>query len=413
MNRSGKTSRRDFLKAAVFSGAALSVVGGVAAQQPENAPEKVPDKVPRRQLGATGETVPVLLLGCAQRFDPVYDRILHRAFKEGVDYLDTALGYAEGQSHLTIAPFIRQVGDRKKLWITSKAHGDNPAEFHEGLDQCLKDLETDYLDLFFMHSLKEPEHLEPEFIKMGEQMRKSGKTRFFGISTHGDKQVELMNKAADVGGIDAIMLRYSFARYGDLELNKAIDKCKKAGIGLIAMKVQNSVPDEAEEVVQFQSKEFNLAQAKLKAVWADERIDAVVSHMDNTTKLAENVAAARSPVQLSMSEFQQLQRIATATAAYSCQGCSHICESRIDGPVRVADPLRYLMYHECYGETAAARKLYSSLGPAERDFESVDLTGATRACPQGIDIARRLTDARRELLETARVVFKPVPHWQQ
>ena len=127
------------------------------------------------------------------------------------------------------------------------------------------------------------------------------------------------------------MFRYSFAKYGDLELNKAIDKCKKAGIGLIAMKVQNSVPDDEESVVRFQSKDFNLAQAKLKAVWADERIDAVVSHMDNTTKLAENIAAAKSPVQLSMGDFQQLQRIATATAAYSCQGCSHICESRVAG----------------------------------------------------------------------------------
>jgi predicted aldo/keto reductase-like oxidoreductase len=400
MKRKGNTSRRDFLKTAVYSGAALSVAGGAVAQQPEAAAEKVPDKIPRKQLGTTGETVPILLLGCAQRFDPVYDRILHRAFKEGVDYLDTALRYAEGQSHLTIAPFIKQIGERNKLWITSKAHGDKVADFQEGLDQCLKDMETDYLDLFFMHSVKEPEHLEPEFIKMGEQMRKSGKTRFFGISTHGDKQVELMNKAADAGGIDVIMLRYSFTRYGDLELNKAIDKCKKAGIGLIAMKVQNSVPDEEEKVVQFQSEEFNLFQAKLKAVWADERIDAVVSHMDNTTKLAENVAAAKSPVQLSMGEFQQLQRIATATAAYSCQGCSHICESRIDGPVRVADPLRYLMYHECYGETAAARKLYGSLDSAERDFESFDLTRATKACPQGIDIAKRLADAKTKLLDT-------------
>jgi predicted aldo/keto reductase-like oxidoreductase len=402
MKKTGKTSRREFLKAAVCSGAALSVAGGALADQPDKKEDKVQDKVPRKELGTTGETVPILLLGCAQRFDPVYDRILHRSFKEGVDYLDTALRYAEGQSHLTIAPFIKQIGDRKKLWITSKAKGKKgeTKSYREGLDQCLKDLETDYLDMLFMHAVDDPDFLGREYIEMGEEMRKSGKTRFFGISTHGDRQVEVMNKAAEVGGIDAIMLRYSFARYGDLELNKAIDKCKKAGIGLIAMKVQNSVPAEEEKVVQFQSKDFNLAQAKLKAVWADDRIDAVVSHMDNTTKVAENVAAAKSPVQLSMGEFQQLQRIATATAAYSCQGCSHICESRINGPLKVADPLRYLMYHECYGETAAARKLYNALGSAERDFESVDLARATRACPQGIDIAKRLADARCMLLDT-------------
>jgi predicted aldo/keto reductase-like oxidoreductase len=390
-------SRREFLKTAVVSGAALGVGGPALAQSEAKAEIVAEAKVPRKKLGATGEDVPILLLGCAQRFDPVYDRILHRAFKEGVEYLDTALRYAEGQSHLTIAPFIKQIGDRKKLWITSKAHGEDVAECQKGLDQCLQDLETDYLDLFFMHSVKEPEQLEPEFIKMGEEMRKSGKTRFFGFSCHGDKQVELMNKAAETGGHDVIMFRYSFAKYGDLEMNKAIDNCKKAGIGLIAMKVQSSVPDEEESVVGFQSKDFNLAQAKLKAVWADERIDAVVSHMDNTTKLAENIAAAKSPVQLSMSDFQQLQRIATATAAYSCQGCSHICESRIEGDVKVADQFRYLMYEECYGERTAARNLYRELAPSERAMEGIDFARATRACPQGIDIAARLTKVRERL----------------
>jgi predicted aldo/keto reductase-like oxidoreductase len=228
-------------------------------------------------------------------------------------------------------------------------------------------------------------------------MRKSGKTRFFGFSCHGGKVAELLDKAAEVGGIDAIMFRYSFARYGDLELNKAIDKCKKAGIGLIAMKTQESVPDEQEQVVRFRSENFNLAQAKLKAVWADERIDAAVSHMDNTTKLAENVAAAKSPVQLSMTEYQQLRRLATATAAYSCQGCAHLCEARVEGEVKIADSLRFLMYYECYGEKDKARKLFRELSPAERAIGTVSYGDAEAVCPQGIRIAERMERARRLL----------------
>jgi predicted aldo/keto reductase-like oxidoreductase len=248
-----------------------------------------------------------------------------------------------------------------------------------------------------MHALDDPQYLDPEYIKMGEALRTSGKTRYFGFSCHGGRVVELMNKAAEVGGIDAIMFRFSFARYGDLELNKAIDACKKASIGLIAMKTQDSVPADQEEVAGFESRNFNLAQAKLKAVWADERIDSAVSHMDNTKKLAENVEAAKSPVQLSMSEIQQLRRIARATAEYSCQGCSRICESRVEGEVRVADTLRFLMYHEAYGEPEKARKLYRELRPEERASRGVDFRAASAACPQGIDIARRLEHARRTL----------------
>jgi len=397
-------SRRDFLRTAI-TGAGLTFTGAFALsaatedearKQAESTPASA--RVPRKTLGNTGAEIPILLQGCAMTFDKKYDKILHRGFEEGVDYLDTALMYADGESHRTIAPFIKQV-TREKLWITSKgpSEGATVESYTKNLDTCLQQLETDHLDLYFMHEVDDPKYFDPEYIQMGEKMRKSGKTRFFGFSCHGNLMVECMNKAADAGGIDVIMFRYNFARYGDLALNKVVDKCRKAGIGLIAMKTQNSVPGDQKEVVEFQSKNFTLGQAKLKAVWADERIAAAVSHMDNTTKHAENIEAAKSPVQLSMHEFQQLQRIATASAHLSCQGCSHICESRLDAPVKVADALRYLMYHECYNDSARAQRLYGRLTPEQRRLDDVDFAAATAACPQGIDIASRLKEARRAL----------------
>jgi len=411
-------SRREFLRTVVSAGAGLGVAGAVAggkaeaAQPGETAGSKAAAAgraagksaqpaipVPRKTLGSTGQTIPILLLGCGQRFDEKYDKLLHRAFKSGVDYLDTALSYADGWSHRTIAPFLKQIGDRRKVWVTSKAYLEEPSVemYTQELDRCLLELETDYLDMYFMHAVDDPRHLDPEFIRMGEALRASGKTRFFGSSCHGDRMVELLDKAAQTGGIDVIMFRYSFARYGDLKLNQAIDRCKKAGIGLIAMKTQDSVPKEQPEVVTFKSKDFSLEQAKLKAVWADERIDAAVSHMDNTRKLKENVAAAVSPVQLSMSDFQQLRRIASATAPLSCQGCSHICEPRVAAGVRIAAPLRYLMYHESYGDPQRARALYARLKPEARRFEGVSFDEAEAACPQGIRIAERLRQAQRVL----------------
>ena len=402
MKKKDGTSRRNFLKTAAITGAGLGVTGSfAAASAPEEkkTPPAPAATVPRKTLGSTGEEIPILVLGCAQRFDDKYDKILHRAYKSGVDYLDTAHVYADGWSHKTIAPFLEQIGDRKKIWITSKfpaRPGDVPG-FEKGLDTCLSELQTDYLDLFFMHALNDPKHLDPEYIKMGEGMRKSKKTRFFGFSCHGDRQMELLNKAVEVGGIDVIMFRYSFAQYGDLELNKAIDALKKQGVGLIAMKTQDSVPPEQAEVIQFQSKNFNLAQAKLKAVWADERIDSAVSHMDNTTKLKENVEAAKSPIQLSMNEFNQLQRLATATAAYSCHGCSQICEPHVAGETKIADTLRFLMYHESYGEQDKARTLFNRMTPQQRTIAGVDFARATAACPRGIDIATRMNQAKLQL----------------
>jgi predicted aldo/keto reductase-like oxidoreductase len=157
------------------------------------------------------------------------------------------------------------------------------------------------------------------------------------------------------------------------------------------------VPEDNEFVKKFQSENFTVAQAKLKAAWADERISGCVSGMTNMQIMMENATAARSETELTASELSQMNRFAAQTAHLRCQGCTHICESRVASDLRIGDNLRYLMYAECYGEGNSARGMYAKLSPAEREFASVDLTEATKACPQGIDIRARLERAKSVL----------------
>jgi predicted aldo/keto reductase-like oxidoreductase len=392
--------RRDFMRGAVASGVGLGLLRGSNSQAaPFQQEVQLSGKVPRTELGTTGKDIPILLMGCVQKFDPRYDKRLHRAVRLGVNYVDTAQGYSQGQSHKTLQPFLKQVG-RENVWVTSKVNlGKSPSVegYKANLESSLRDLDTDYLDMFFMHAVQLESQLDPEYLKMAEELKKSGQIGFFGFSCHHDNVPELLMKAARVSGIDAIMFRYNFRKYGDLKLNKAMDAAKKAGIGLIAMKTQGSVPADKEEVLDFQSKDFTLEQAKLKAVWEDERIDAAVSTMSNMQQLQDNVAAAMSPVKLSMSDFIQLNRLAAVTADYYCQGCNNICESRVEPNLRIADVLRYLMYYDSYGDTEEARRLYAELTPEERDPNGVDFRAAMRACPQGINITQRLSDAERFL----------------
>lgn len=394
-----KFGRRDLLKRAAAVGAFGAILDSdTAAAQNANTSA---DKVPTHSLGQTGAKIPILLHGLGRFVDPSYDRSLHRGFEQGMFYLDTGMNY--GQSHVGVTTFHEQVG-RDKVWITSKVpmetqNTSTVEHYVRNLEKMLPELKTDRLDAFFMHGLNNPDMLEPEFIKMADGLKKRGLFKYFGFSAHHGNVVELMNKAAKigVGGLDMIQFRYSFRSFGDLELNKAIDACKKAGIGLIAMKTHASIPSDQENVVEWHSENWSLVQAKLKAAWADERIDALVTDMGNVDELDENIAAAKSTVKLEMSEFMQLNRLAAQTAHLACMGCNHICESRIDGELRVADLLRYLMYHECHGKEEEARRLYHALRPAERDFEQLDLAAAVEACPQGIDIPRRLAEARLRL----------------
>lgn len=392
--------RRAFLKTAALSGAltgslTLAQTGGAGEAQAARGRKR--GTVPMKKLGTTGASIPIMQLGTAQRLDQTYDRLLHGCFKGGVTAIDTALSYGWGSSHRAVATFLKQMGDRRKVWITSKSGTSSTSRFASDLDRALKELGTDYLDLFLMHGIDDEDQLEPNWLRMGERLKKSGKTRFFGFSCHDGNVVELMNKAARVGGVDAILFRYNFRRYGDLALNRAIDRVKKAGIGLVAMKTNGSVPRSAEKVIGFRSKNFTLGQAKLKAVWADERIDSLLSEMDSIRVMRENIAAARSEKNLTAGEFHQLNRLAALTAHISCQGCANLCESAAGGTLKIADTLRFLMYHEAYEDAPRARRLYAELPAAARNFDGADLAAAAAACPQGIDIAGRLEAARREM----------------
>ncbi len=401
MKEDYKLGRRKFLQTTLLSTAALGTTGlaqtGTTHLTANAEAKDQQAQIPQRELGATGVKMPILQLGTAQDLNPVYDKVMHLCFRQGVRCVDTALAYGWGASHRAIANFLGQMGDRKRIWLTSKSGRRSPQGLIRDIDQALEELQTDYLDLYLMHAIKTMGMLEKDYLAAGEKLRKSGKTRFFGFSCHDGNVVELLNKAARVGGIDAILFRYNFRRYGDRALNLAIDNCKKAGIGMLAMKTMGSVPRNIEKVMQFRSQNFTLQQAKLKSVWADERIDSLVSEMDSVRVARENIAAAKSEVSLTGEESHQLNQLAALTANYACNGCSHLCEAALADNTAIEAPLRYLMYYECYGKTQHARALYHSIPASARRFTEADLQKASAACPQGIDIAARLNLAKTVL----------------
>jgi aryl-alcohol dehydrogenase-like predicted oxidoreductase len=149
--------RRDLLKRAAVLGAGLGLAGGAAHARESDALRiaQTANTVPRKQLGATGADIPIIVLGCSQRFDPTYDKVLHGAFREGVNYLDAAQAYSGGQCHKSLAAFIEQVG-RKNLWITSKVMLSGktctPDMYVTRLEQSiLPDSRIDSIEMFFMH----------------------------------------------------------------------------------------------------------------------------------------------------------------------------------------------------------------------------------------------------------------------
>ncbi len=232
---------------------------------------------------------------------------------------------------------------------------------------------------------------------LAEKLKKEGKLRYFGFSCHRSNVAELLELAATLPWIDVVMFKYNFRDYGDKKLNKAIDAAAKANVGLIAMKTQGAAVSFEDKWKPHKASGFTKGQAVLKAVWDDERLAAAVSHMDSLSRLRENIAAALNKKKLTSLELDSLRQYADDTKKYHCQWCDHICNPHVDAPVQIGDTMRYLMYHDVYGETDKARRLFSELPADAQKLAGVDFAGANRACHNGVNVAYHMERAKKVL----------------
>lgn len=389
--KKGRFTRRQFLTTSAALGAGALLPGSLTAEEVAKA---VKAAMPTKILGKTGARVTALGFGSALNVTPP---LLNIALAEGVTYIDTAQGYGNGNSEKNIGSILERNGRRKDCFIVTKSEDHSVEGFASSLvNDSLPRLRTDHVDLYYLHNLGSPDRLDDEMKQTTERLKKEKKIRFFGFSSHHDNMVPTLNKAAEVGFVDAIMFKYNFRDYDDAELNKAMDKCAQAGIGLVAMKTQGGAVSFQNRVDPFTEKGFNKHQACLKAVWADDRIHCIVSAMKNLSQLKQNAQAARRP-SMGLLERQLLDEYAAETSHLYCRGCAHNCEGCVDAPLQIADTLRYRMYGENYGDRQEARRLFSQLPTRARAIAGVDFTAAEAACPYNVPIGALMRDAAAKL----------------
>jgi len=266
------------------------------------------------------------------------------------------------------------------------------------LDESLRRMKTEYVDLFFVHSVGRIDEMDDAKRRWGEKKKSEGKIRFFGFSTHSNMEQCLLD-ASGLGWIDAIMMSYNYRLMHTDAMRRAVDACTEAGIGLTAMKTQGggSFPSageaDREMADRFLAKGFTVGQAKLKAVWEDRRIASICSEMPNMKLLMENVSAALNRTRLSDNDRQRLQRYAQLTRSSYCTGCARICESALGAPVPIGDAMRFLMYGRSYGDRRRAAHQFQRIPEkTRRTMVELDYTRAEQACPQQMTIGRLIRE---------------------
>jgi len=157
-------------------------------------------EIPRRKFGRHGEHVSALALGGYHVGKIGTEReaikIVHAAIDAGITFLDNAWEYHDGKSEVRMGKAIRDRRDRVFLMTKVCTHGRDAKTAMRQLEQSLRRLQTDYLDLWQIHECIYYNDPERHFSKGGavealERAKKDGKVRYIGFTGHKDPQIHM------------------------------------------------------------------------------------------------------------------------------------------------------------------------------------------------------------------------------
>lgn len=350
-----------------------------------------------RLFGKTGERVSVLGFGC-MRFpqkDGKIDReeatkMLRSAIDAGVNYLDTAYVYQDGDSEAFLGEALKD-GYREKVFLADKCppwHVKEEGDFERILNTSLERLGVDYIDFYLLHAL-DAEGWETvkkfDLISKIREAKASGKVRHIGFSFHGD--FELFKEIiATYDDCEFCQIQFN---YVDTQIQAGLEGLRYAaerGLGVVIMEpIRGGVLAEPPaEVAACLDSNISYARQALDFVWDFEEVSLLLSGMSAQSQVDENLAWASEakPGRLTAAQKQAYTKAAEAwknSYLIPCTACGYCmpCPAGLNIPE----------LYRCYNATAQ-RKIHKSKGYDAAEKKATACIGCgkcTEICPQSID----------------------------
>ena len=295
-----RITRREFIETTTLTAAGLAAAAadaGAAAAA-----------LPTRPFGKSGLQVTCLAFGCGSRFlmyeqEAVAVEVLNGAVDQGIRYLDTAVGYGDGESERRVGLLMRT--RRKDVILATKiprTARTRDAALRQ-VEASLKRLQTDHVDVLHLHDLTDAQDLAaieaPDgAMKALYELRSQKVTRAIGMTSHTDGAV--MAKAIEQNDLDCVQMAMNPARALQFE-ELALPAAKKEGLGVILMKVTSQ-----EKLVGAGPGKADMSSLLRYALSLP--VSTVVVGMPKREFIAENIAIARGFTPMTEQEIDRVRK---------------------------------------------------------------------------------------------------------
>ena len=207
--------------------------------------------------------------------------ILKTAYDNGINFYDTARFYTDSEEKLGKA--FKNI--REDIYIATKTGMESPEEFWKDLETSLKELKTDYIDLYQFHNISFCPKKDDELYKAMLEAKNQGMINHIGITTH---KITIAHEALESGLYETLQYPFSYLSGSD-EL-KIVKKCEKLDVGFIAMKAMGGGLLKNSKASYAYINQFD----NVLPIWGIQKLSELNEFLsyNNNTKLDENLISA-------------------------------------------------------------------------------------------------------------------------
>lgn len=356
------------------------------------------------QLGFGAMRLPMIGEGDTARVDREKTiPMIHHAFEAGVNYIDSAVFYCNGDSQRAVGDALK--GWRNKIIVSTKNnyYGQDEADWWRNLEDSLKRLQVEYIDVYNQHGMNwanYEKHYAPHISKWMAKAKHQGLIGHICCSFHDDNNG--LKKLIETDEFSAFTVQYNLL---DRRLEEGIALAHERNIGVVVMgPVAGGRLAEPSEMLQnIIPGVKRMPELALRFVLSNPNVTMTLSGMSAMEHVVENLATASDEISLSEADRaaieEQMVRMKEMAELY-CTGCGYCmpCPSEVG----ISGIFEKYNRGRIYGLWKSARHAYRKMGTVSWDSaKTADAcTGCGECeekCPQKIPIRKQLAEAHEAL----------------
>lgn len=333
--------------------------------------------------------------------------MLDKALAEGINYIDTAYPYHDGESEPFVGRALKKY-DRSTYYLATKLPvwlvktvEDAERIFNSQLER----LQTDYIDFYLLHAMnkeKWDQMKEAGVVEFCEKLKEQGKIKYFGFSFH--DSYEVFEEIATYREWDFCQIQLNYMDTEEQAGLKGYELTEKLNLPLVIMEPVKGgslagFSEDINERFKAMKPEASIASFALRWVGSLSNVKVILSGMSNMEQLDDNLSTFKQFEPLSEKEAEQIEDIVATLKGRIQNGCTG-CRYCMPCPAGVDIPRNFRIWntYHIYGTYNTVRWAWESEMPESAKAKNCIKCGkCEKECPQKLEIRKDLERVQEEL----------------